>query len=139
MSEVLARTKGTGEMMDKQEEITQERIKRFWEWCGFKCIEGDYHHGREWRYPNGEPCYVSWAGSFTDTPPIDLNSLFKHATDDITEINIMYSSNCVSIDIEHKNGNFYEGHANAESSKEAKEKTAEALFLALEKVMEEGK
>ena len=52
-------------------EQNKEKLKRFWEWCGFEDIfEGDtgaYY----WRAPNGD------AGA--DLPPTDLNNLFKYA------------------------------------------------------------
>ena len=57
-----------------------------------------------------------------DKLPIDLNSLFQDATDDIVEINIMYASNCVSVDVEHENGNFFEAHIDVDSFEEAKQK-----------------
>jgi hypothetical protein len=51
-------------------EITQEEIKKFWEWCGFEPIS---HLGQivSWRYPNKDRrAYL---------PQITPNSLFKYA------------------------------------------------------------
>ena len=59
---------------------TQEQIKEFWEWCGFRFVEdkGYDYTLREWEvhYPNGEwhHAYKSEIGEL-----IDLNNLFKYA------------------------------------------------------------
>lgn len=56
-------------------EPTQEQIKEFWEWCGFAYDEKDRGStwvGGKWKYGTG----YSW----TELPPIDLNTLFRWAT-----------------------------------------------------------
>jgi len=52
---------------------TQEQIKEFWEWCGFK--------NKEWL---NNPKHFYWETPFGNlfgelVPPIDLNNLFKYA------------------------------------------------------------
>ena len=52
--------------------LTEEQIKEFWEWCGFK----------DWRqfqvtYPDGFP---------HDKPELDLNSLFEWAVPNLVSI-----------------------------------------------------
>ena len=69
--------------MDKS---TQEQIKEFWEWCGFKYVRVDdipwhkkpedyltnyWYANNHWVYPDGS--------KNKDAPPIDLNNLFKYA------------------------------------------------------------
>jgi len=54
--------------------MTNEQIKEFWEWCGFEYkIPSDY--GLPccdwWQYPDGIQS--------SNSPPIDLNNLFKYA------------------------------------------------------------
>ena len=58
-------------------EPTQEQLKKFWEWCGFKWIidihsnywseTQDYSH---WKNPDGKDCKF---------PDITLDNLFKYA------------------------------------------------------------
>ncbi len=57
----------------------------------------------------------------------------------ILEITFMYSSNCVSCDIEGLSSNFFEGHVNVESIEEAWTKSALALCLAVEKLIDSKK
>ena len=56
---------------------TDEQIKKFWEWCGFK-IQKRYED-----LPRGRVTlldYVSPIGEILgDYPPIDLNNLFEYA------------------------------------------------------------
>lgn len=53
---------------------TEEQIKKFWEWCGFKKREYDTTgfivHITDWKYPNGK--------YHDNLPDLDLNSLFKY-------------------------------------------------------------
>jgi len=64
-----------------------------------------------------------------------LDACFKHLVPEkISEVTFMYASNCVSCDIEGLDGNFFEGHVDAESIEEAWTKSALALCLAIEKL-----
>ena len=64
---------------------TQEKIKKFWEWCGFKYQEylpsfGNIPETREaWLYPDGSKCFLSSFGTATGLPDIDLNNIVKYA------------------------------------------------------------
>lgn len=62
--------------MTKEQQPTQEQIKEFWEWCGFKFIHEDYTpiHTAELQYPDGH--LEEWNG-WGDL--LDLNNLFKYA------------------------------------------------------------
>jgi len=58
---------------------TEEQIKRFWEWCGFKFVENIEHSQyfgdldfSSWIYPDS-------GYRARDLPPLDLNNLFKYA------------------------------------------------------------
>lgn len=60
---------------------TQEQIKKFWEWCGFKYkpdeLCGDprsphVKHAYGWRAPDD----IKWQ---SEAPRVDLNNLFKYA------------------------------------------------------------
>ena len=66
-----------------------------------------------------------------------LSNLFKYAVPkgEIIEITFMYSSNCVSCDLE-ANEQFYEGHYYVDSYEEAISKSAEAFGQALLKLIE---
>ena len=50
---------------------TDEQVKEFWEWCGFKYDTMLPTRAFFWKDPAGL-CAIS-------LPPIDLNNLFKHA------------------------------------------------------------
>ena len=74
---------------------TQEQIKRFWEWCGFK-IKRTYHDFYELESPLKEqywfglpPCPIK------NYPPIDLNNLFLYAVPKVIDI-IMAEQECSS-------------------------------------------
>jgi len=55
-------------------EPTQEQIKEFWEWCGFKRLPA-----KLWNSPE-VPLYKNESGEVRAIfPPIDLNNLFKYA------------------------------------------------------------
>jgi putative transposon-encoded protein len=64
--------------MDKKP--SQEQIKEFWKWCGFKHHTFPEHwklgnieiEGARWITPDGNAAII-------DTPNIDLNNLFKYA------------------------------------------------------------
>jgi len=62
---------------------TQEQIKEFWEWCGFRhFVETKYSRSVEkWEYP--KPYGVKRDRSYL--PDIDLNNLFKYAVPKIRE------------------------------------------------------
>ncbi len=123
-------------MQDK--EPTPEQIREFWIGYGFNETQGGGWKKGVYKYPvKPNVDYGIFDGQYDLLPPIDLNNLWKFATNDIVEINIMYSSNCVSVDIEHKDGDFYEGHINVDSFEEAKEKTNLALFWVLDKARKE--
>ena len=61
--------------------ISQERIKRLWEWCGFQ-YRDEYPDGRgNWgriTFPDGHEI-SELKFHLCPYPPIDLNSLFKWA------------------------------------------------------------
>ena len=60
---------------------TQEQIKEFWEWCGFRW-EGEDEVGKGfWLSPDGYAyCYPNNHLTSTELLPfIDLNNLFKYA------------------------------------------------------------
>jgi len=53
---------------------TQEQVKEFWEWCGFKKVDNPTVYCKwAYCYPDGN------LYSFKGFPPIDLNNLFKWA------------------------------------------------------------
>ncbi len=52
----------------------QERIKRFWEWCGFRTEQ--YFDGNSYCTHYLEP---DGKEQFRGYPPIDLNNLFQYA------------------------------------------------------------
>ena len=61
-------------------EPTEEQIKKFWEWCGWKRIPLGKHN---FHYERGEKV-MDWLApdsdrSSTRLPDIDLNNLFKYA------------------------------------------------------------
>lgn len=53
-------------------EPTQEQIKEFWEWCGFRYKESDGPLACYWETSNGR----TWGYKL---PRVDLNNLFKYA------------------------------------------------------------
>jgi hypothetical protein len=77
------------------EEITQEIVKKFWEWCGFTPFYCCGNHCRitGWWIPDAivpADNYKKWAIEgyrkesnqiVKDAPPLDLNNLFKYAFD----------------------------------------------------------
>ena len=56
---------------------TEEQIREFWEWCGFKLMAGSNYLLVE--------CPVGYPLGF-HSPPIDLNSLFKYAVPKAREV-----------------------------------------------------
>lgn len=102
---------------------TKEQIIRFW--VSYGVAPKTYQH---------HSCMSHTTTEVVKYPPIDLNNLMLYATRNLVEINFMYSSNCVSVDIEDDDGRFYEGHVIVDSFEEAKRKTNLALFFALQKV-----
>ncbi len=77
------------EVKEEMKEPTEAQIKEFWEWCGFerKRENSGYYLGK----PSGY--YEYWVlddyNEF-DLPPIDLNNLFKYASDVIVDITFRY-------------------------------------------------
>ena len=70
----------------KQEEPTQEQIKEFWEWCGFKLITEVWEQIKvlNWSLDRAselpEMVIISPDDSFIkELPSFDLNNLFKYA------------------------------------------------------------
>jgi len=60
-------------------EPTESEIKEVWEWCGFYeeiKVESE-HSWKRWVYPDGQ--------TSTSLPSIDLNNLFKDATDRVRD------------------------------------------------------
>ena len=84
-----------------------------------------------WHFPDGSPCH------FLPNFPNDLTTCFKWLVPKggIEEITFMFASNVVSCDIE-VDYKFYEGHVNVDSFKEAQKKSALALCLAIEKLID---
>jgi len=74
-------------------EITENQIKEFWEWCGFKYQGfipsfGNIPEQKEaWRYPDGSMCFLSAYGTATGLPDINLDNLFKYAVSNVMESN----------------------------------------------------
>lgn len=65
---------------------TQEKIKEFWEWCGFHYqkltdLEPRYRHegNLRWVYPTGDVGVL---------PPLDLNNLFRYAVPKLLNCNL---------------------------------------------------
>jgi len=63
--------------------MTNEEIKKFWEWCGFTILkEKEWDLRRRARigfiYPNG--------GRYTRLPSLDLNNLFKWAVPKVVRV-----------------------------------------------------
>ena len=56
---------------------TEKQIKRFWEWCGFNFAGDEGYVG----FPNGTLHPIG------DTPPVDLNNLFKYAVPKLMKTN----------------------------------------------------
>lgn len=118
----------------------QELNKKLAEWVGFKFSHKNraknFFTGalgkmvKFWIYPNGD---VNELPNFTQF----LDACFKWLVPErIAEITFMYASNCVSCDIEDLDSNFYEGHFNTVSIEEAWTKSALALCLAIEKLID---
>ena len=106
-------------------EISEDRLKRFWDWCGFTEVLGQemwrFEKYKEtnhwWKAPNGQ--------RFVDWPPIDLNNLFKWAVPKVLEeigrerlVALVNNALCDSI--------------------EAKGDVKDYLFLAIEQLIKEG-
>ena len=76
------------------EQPTDEQIKEFWEWCGFKQIERDRV---KFSLGSGDIYRLVWihpTGLYEEDnlPPIDLNNLFKYAVQPneyITEVSFV--------------------------------------------------
>jgi len=64
---------------------TEEQIKEFWEWCGFRFIgyAGFYDNIPMYRKPNG----IVNPGD-TELPDLDLDNLFEYAMPAIYEHNL---------------------------------------------------
>ena len=68
----MARPQGVRSLTKLNKQPTQEQLKRFCEWCGFKFIKDKYGWGRDtWISPLGE-CLL-------ELPEPDLNNLFRYA------------------------------------------------------------
>lgn len=72
-------------------EPTEEQIKEFWEWCGFKRKLSASENPHYWTYYSDEIGLISR----NDLPPIDLNNLAKWAVpklikDTATELEIHF-------------------------------------------------
>lgn len=114
----------------------QELNKKLAEWAGFKpphpkCTEPN-HMSLPNEYRKGEYFCVR-IPDFTQS----LDACFKWLVPErISEVTFMFASNCVSCDIEDLESNFFEGHANTESIEEAWTKSALALCLAVERLID---
>jgi hypothetical protein len=83
--------------MDK-EQPTQEQIKEFWEWCGFKQVENwkqkGFHYENTIKKPNwvapDEPL-IEYGISYL--PRIDLNNLFKYAVPKLPAGSLLWYGN----------------------------------------------
>ncbi len=102
-------------------------------------LEGEEYGDRAYfMVENGERISHDLIGD-AKFPPLTqfLDACFKWLVPEhISEITFMYASNCVSCDIEDLEGNFFEGHVNVESIEEAWTKSAPALCLAFEKLID---
>ena len=109
-------------------EISQERIKRFWKWCGFKEVFGQetwrFERYKEtnhwWEAPNGQ--------RFVDCPPVDLNNLFKWAVPKLDDWRIL----------KDKDGVLAWAYTKDHMDNHWHNDPAIALFLAIEKLIEEA-
>jgi hypothetical protein len=72
----------TGADKKKKMKPTEEQIKEFWEWCGFRLVEpvpyDEIQTKGFWEAPTSHE--ASWG-----LPPIDLNNLFKWAVPKLSE------------------------------------------------------
>jgi hypothetical protein len=60
---------------------TQEQIKEFWEWCGFKFYQPIENGAIDVVYPDDTVCLSPVKLAF---PLLDLNNLFKYAVPKLT-------------------------------------------------------
>ena len=122
------------------EKVSQERIERFWKWCGAS-LEHEWDnevHGYEITDPICQRCGMSsWPPVSKDSKcllPIDLNNLFKWAVPKVQGLG--YN---LHIHVDAKRGRTKTVIANAFTSYQANDKdSTTALFLAIEKLVEEG-
>ena len=95
--------------------IAQERIQRFWEWCGFEFHLSASENPHYWRAPDGK--------SLSELPPIDFNSLFQYAVPKILDEGYLFLRVLFNDWVEE-----------LEEDKDP----ATALFLVIERVIKEG-
>ncbi|KKK82140.1 hypothetical protein LCGC14_2806360 [marine sediment metagenome] len=106
-------------------EISQERIRKFWEKCGFRYVHETihfryYYKEHYWQYPNGDNKQYS--------PPIDLNNLFKYAVPKLeNDVAIKIFKGDYSWIVELWKDNII--------ARDHDKDPATALFLAIEKVI----
>ena len=112
-------------------------------WAGFRQLpKGNkgFHYERtvkimDWMSPNETALFMGRRSvpNFSDS----LDDCFEWLVPEkLSEVTFMYASNCVSCDIEDLDGNFFEGHVDVESIEEAWTKSALALCLAVEKLID---
>lgn len=99
------------------------KIDKFWIRCGLykrKHPKGNWYM---WYTPDGT--FLS-----NGIPEMNATNLIKYAVPkfEITEINISIASNCVSIDIEVGEGDFYEAHIDTLTYEEAVAKIPNCLY-----------
>ena len=103
---------------------SQEQIKEFWEWCGFREV-----------YSQTTPSYWLWwlspeGSRMQKLPPIDPNNLFKYAVPKLT--------NCiVCFDTAEQRVSLYTVHKGYTDNQRVYDKDpALALFWAIYKIIE---
>ena len=74
-------------------EPTQEQIKKFWVWCGFRVVKSGTGKSLGYIYDipvidQRETWVYSNADEQEDPPEIDLNNLFKYAVPKIKQYNL---------------------------------------------------
>lgn len=81
---------------------TDEQIKKFWEWCGFKkelipftTQEGFWEHEMMLTVPSGDKYRVG----MDEFPEIDHNNLFKYAVPKLTraQLTVIPNHNCHAV------------------------------------------
>lgn len=129
-------------------DINKEQEQKLWEWCGFKKVLRDINedpiHNKEfphhWLYPNGELC-----GADSYLPKITLDSLFKRAVPKgfIVGVTFRFYPGGVECEITYVTEAGFDTEKVFVKNKktigehEAIENSAQALALALLKIVEE--
>lgn len=79
-------------------EITQEEIRKFWEWCGWKyksCYDATTACGLDWGW---QPPNITEGNYQTEMPPITLDNLFRYAVSKLQDKGYQIDITCFECD-----------------------------------------